>query len=164
MRVILSAMGRAFLRDGIVAFAVFGAGIWAAPDTAQAATIAVAASYAALAAAFRGVRVFVPQLSEQIAAKLGVPVAYAEVIITGLTTLLSGFVAGAVGFFEAPNFAEGKAAWVAAMLGVGTALFRLVQAFLTPGEPGPIGIETPRQPVPAEALAEPMPPEMPPGS
>lgn len=158
MRVILSAMGRAFLRDGLVALLVFGAGIWAAPDLSQRYAIAVAASYAALAAGFRAVRVFVPQLSDAVARKLRIPIAYAEVGITAISTAISGFIAGAIGFFEAPNFDAGKAAFIAAMIGVGTGLSRLIQAWLTPGEPGPVGIPTPPQPVPAEALPEPMPP------
>ena len=157
MRVILSAMGRAFLRDGLVALLIYGAGIWSAPNLDQRYAIAVAASYAALAAGFRGVRVFVPQLSEGLAKLLNVPLAYAEVVITALTTVLSGFIAGAVGFFEAPNYDAGKAAFIAAMIGVGTGLSRLIQAWLTPGEPGPVGIQTPPQPVNAAALAQPMP-------
>lgn len=157
MRVILSAMGRAFLRDGLVALLIFGAGIWAAPNLDQRYAIAVAASYAALAAGFRAVRVFVPQLSEAVARALHVPVAYAEVVITGISTFLSGLIVGLTGFFEAPDFATGKAAFIAAMIGVGAGLSRLIQAWLTPGEPGPVGIPTPPQPVPAEALPEPMP-------
>jgi hypothetical protein len=158
MRVILSAMGRTFLRDGLIALLVFGTGFWAAPDLNQRYAIAAAASYAALAAGFRGIRVYVPQLSEAIAGRLGVPLAYAEVVLTAITTIISGFVAGAVGFFEAPNFGEGKAAFIAAMLAVGTALSRLIQAALTPGEPGPVSIPTPPQPVSPAALAEPMAP------
>jgi len=157
MRVILSAMGRTFVREGIVAFVTFGIGIWAAPNLNAALLLAAAASYAALAAAFRGVRVYIPQLSEGIAKALGVPVAYAEVVITALTTILSGTIVGVTGFLEAPDFETGKAAWIAAMLAVGTGLFRLVQAFFTPGEPGGGGIPTPAQPVPAAALPEPMP-------
>lgn len=156
MRVILSAMGRAFLRDGLVALLVFGAGIWAAPNLDQRYAIAAAASYAALAAGFRAVRVFVPQLSSALASRLHVPLAYSEVVLTGVSTLISGFIAGSVGFFEAPNFAEGKAAFIAAMVAVGTALSRLIQAWLTPGEPGPVGIPTPPQPVPPAALPQPM--------
>lgn len=158
MRVILSAMGRAFLRDGIVALLIFGAGIWTAPNLDQRYAIAAAASYAALAAGFRALRVFVPQLSAALASALHVPLAYSEVVLTGLTSVISGFIVGSIGFFEAPDFAEGKAAFIAALIGIGTALSRLIQAFLTPGEPSPTasGIPTPPQPVPPEALPTPM--------
>lgn len=154
MRVLLSAAGRAFLREAIVAFVVFAAGIWAAPNVDAAAALAFAGSYAALAAGFRAVRVFLPGISTAVAGALHVPVAYAEVIITGTTTVLSGLLVGAIGFFEAPDFETGKAAFIAAILGIGTALFRLIQAVLTPGEtPTPsAGIGTPPQPVPPEAL------------
>jgi hypothetical protein len=156
MRVILSAMGRAFLRDGLIALLIFGAGIWSAPNLNQRYAIAAAASYAALAAGFRAIRVFVPQLSVAIESKLHLPMAYAEVVLTGISSVISAFIVGSIGFFEAPNTSEGKAAFIAAMMGLGTALSRLIQAWLTPGEPGPVGINTPPQPVAPASLPEPL--------
>lgn len=155
MRVILSAAGRAAGRDALVAFVMLAAGIWTAPNLDQAYALAGAASIAALVAAVRAVRVFVPQISEGIAHALGVPTAYAEVVVTGLTTLGVGFVALAEGVLSAPDLHAARAAGLAGLLAIGTALTRLVQAWLTPGEPGPIGIETPRQPVSAASLPTP---------
>jgi hypothetical protein len=152
MRVILSAAGRAFLRDFAIAFLAFATGILNAPNYTQAAAIATAGSLAALVAGVRAIRVFIPGISAGIANALHVPVAFAEVAITGITTILVGFVALAEGVFSAPDLAGGKAAALAGVLGIGTALVRLGQSALTPGEPGPAGISTPAQPVPPEAL------------
>jgi len=158
MRTILSAMGRTFLRDGIAAFAVFGIGIWQAGNFEAAKALAIAASYAALAAAFRGIRVYVPGLSTAVANTLGVPISIAEVVIAGLTTLISGTLVGITSFFEAPDTATGKAALIAAMLGIGTSMFRLVSAFFTPGEAGGgCGISTPAQPVHPASLPDTLP-------
>jgi hypothetical protein len=154
MRSLLSAAGRAFLRDFAITFLAFASGILNAPNFDQARALAAAASLASLVAAFRAVRVFVPGISSGVANMLRVPVAYAEVVITGITTVGMGFLALAEGVLSAPDFEAGKAAALAAVLGVGTALVRLAQAFLTPGEtPSPnVGIEVPAQPVPAAAL------------
>ena len=154
MRVLLSAAGRAFLRDGLIAFLALATGILAAPNQAQALALAGAASIAALSAGVRALRIFVPQLAEAIAAALHIPVAYAEVIITGLTTLLVGFIALVEGVLSAPDLEASKAAALAGILAIGTALVRVFQAWLTPGEPSPDngGIRVPPQPVPAAAL------------
>ena len=154
MRVILSAAGRAFLRDFVITFLTFAAGILAAPNLRQAGALATAASIAALVAAVRAVRVFVPQLAEGIATGLHVPTAYAEVLLTALTTLLMGFIALVEGVLSAPNLDAGKSAAVAGIMAIGTALVRVVQAWLTPGEtPTPsTGVQVPAQPVPQAAL------------
>lgn len=154
MRSILSAAGRAFLRDGAIAFFALASGILAAPNYRQAAALAGAASIAALVAGVRAIRVFVPSIAEGLAKLLNVPTAYAEVILTGITTLLVGFVALVEGVLSAPDLEAGKAAAVAGLLAIGTALVRVVQAWLTPGEtpvPG-TGISVPAQPVPPAAL------------
>ncbi len=157
MRVILSAMGRAAVRDFLIAFLALATGILAAPNIDQAAALAGAASIAGLVAVVRGLRVFVPQLSQALADAVGAPLAYAEVVLTGITTFLIGFLALAEGVLSAPSLGGAKAAAVAGTLAIGTALVRVIQAFLTPGEPGPGGISTPPQPVPAEGLPTPMP-------
>jgi len=154
MRVILSAAGRAFLRDFVITFLTFAAGILAAPNLRQAGALATAASIAALVAAVRALRVFVPQLAQGIASALHAPTAYAEVLLTGLTTLLMGFIALAEGVLSAPDLKTGKAAAVAGIMAIGTALVRVLQAWLTPGET-PVtstGVQVPAQPVPQAAL------------
>jgi hypothetical protein len=157
MRVLLSAAGRAFLRTGAVAFLALATGILAAPNLRQAAALAGAASLAAIVAGVRAIRVFVPSISKQLAASLHVPVAYAEVVITLVTTALFGFIVLVEGVLSAPNLDAARAAGLAALLAVGDALVRVGQAWLTPGEPGGAGISTPEQPVPAAALSTPMP-------
>lgn len=154
MRTILSAAGRAFLRDFAVAFLALAAGILAAPDLRQAGALAAAASLAALVAGVRAIRVFVPQLASGIARTLKVPTAYAEVLLTGLTTLGVGFLALVEGVLSAPNLDAGKSVAIAGMLGIGTALVRVAQAVLTPGESPTAdgGISVPAQPVPPAAL------------
>jgi putative effector of murein hydrolase LrgA (UPF0299 family) len=145
MSTILSAAGRAALRDGLIAFLALAAGILNAPNLNQAAALAGAASIAALIAAVRALRVFVPGLAAGLAKVLHVPDTYAEVAITALTTLLVGFITLAVGVLSAPDLATGKAAGVAGLLAIGTALVRVAQGVLTPGEhPNPEkGINTP---------------------
>lgn len=155
MRVILSAAGRAFLRDFVITFLTFAAGILAAPNLRQAGALATAASIAALVAAVRAIRVFVPQMADGIASGLKMPTAYAEVILTAITTLLMGFITLVEGVLSAPDLQAGKAAAVAGILAIGTALVRVVQAWLTPGEtPVPsTGVQVPVQPVPPAALS-----------
>ncbi len=70
MRVILSAAGRAFLRDFAIAFLALASGILAAPNLRQAGALAAAASIAALIAGVRAIRVFVPQIAEGLAGKI----------------------------------------------------------------------------------------------
>jgi hypothetical protein len=79
-------------------------------------------------------------------------VTYAEVLLTAITTVLVGFLALSEGVLSAPDLEAGKAAALAGILAIGTALVRVIQAFLTPGEPGGGGISVPAQPVPPEAL------------
>lgn len=152
MRAILSAAGRAGLRDAAVAFLALATGILAAPNLPQAGALAGAASIAALIAGVRAVRVFAPGIAEALAAAFGVPAAYAEVVITGLTTLIVGFIALVEGVLSAPDLDGARAAGLAGMLALGTAVVRLVSAWLTPGEPGGGGIQVPPQPVAPEAL------------
>jgi hypothetical protein len=154
MRSILSAAGRAALRDFAVTFLALATGIFAAPNMDQALALAGAATIAGLVAAVRAVRVFVPGIARGLASVLNVPTAYAEVIITGLTTAIVGFIALTEGVLSAPDLETGKAAALGGLLGVGTALVRVAQAFLTPGEsPAPgAGIPVPSQPVPNAAL------------
>lgn len=155
MRVILSAAGRAAIRDFLIAFLALASGILAAPNYRQAAALAGAASLAGLVAAVRGLRVFVPGLTTAIANALHVPAAYAEVVLTGVTTLIVGFIALAEGVLSAPDLEAGKAIALAGLLAIGTALVRIVQAWLTPGEPGAngAGIQVPPQPVSPAALS-----------
>lgn len=154
MRTLLSAAGRAALRDAVIAFLALATGIFAAPDLNQAAALAGAASIAALVAAVRAVRVFVPGISAGVANTLHVPTAYAEVVVTAVTTLGIGFLALVEGVLSAPNMDAAKALALAAILAAGTGLVRLLSAVLTPGEtPAPAaGINVPAQPVPAAAL------------
>lgn len=158
MRVILSAAGRAFLRTFAVTFLTFVAGILAAPNYREAASLAVAASLAAVVAGVRAIRVFVPQISTGLANAFHAPIAYAEVVITLVTTFLVGFIALVEGVLSAPDLDAGKAAAVAGTVAILDAAVRVVQAWLTPGEPGPGGIPTPPQPVPPAALPTPLAP------
>lgn len=153
MRVILSAAGRAFLRSALIAFLALAAGILTAPNLDQALALAGAASIAALDAGFRAIRVFVPQLADALARSLGL--AGAEVVLTGIQTLLAGLIALFLGVLSAPDLSGAKAAVMAGTLAIGTALVRVAQAWLTPGEaPGSGGgISVPPQPVAPESLS-----------
>lgn len=136
MRKVLSAAGRAFLRAFVVTFAALATGILAAPDLNQAYALAGAAVLASLDAAFGAVRVFVPQLKFT---------GYPEVFTTALQTAVAGFITLAIGVLAAPDIGAGKAALVAGLLAIGTALLRVVQGYLTPREipvPG-AGFDTP---------------------
>lgn len=156
MRVLLSAAGRAFLREFAVAFFALATGIFLAPNYRQAAALAGAASLAGVVAGVRAVRVFVPGLSTAIADAAHIPLAYAEVALTGITTVIVGFIVLVEGVLSAPDLEAGKAAGLAGLLAIGTALIRVIQAALTPGEISPGGIKVPPQPVPAAALPTPI--------
>jgi hypothetical protein len=155
MRVILSAAGRAALRDAAIAFLALATGILNAPNLNIALGLAGAASIAAVTAAIRALRVFVPQFSEALVDRFGIPESYTEVAFTALQTLVGGFLAMWLAVLAAPDLSAAKAAGLAGVLAIGTALVRVAQAWLTPGEtPLPdAGITVPVQPVPPEALS-----------
>jgi len=155
VRVILSAAGRAALRDALIAFLALATGILNAPNLSIALGLAGAASIAAITAAIRAIRVFVPEISEALIDRFGIPESYTEVAFTALQTLLGGFLAMWLAVLAAPDLGAAKAAGLAGVLAIGTALVRVAQAFLTPGEdplPGS-GVEVPVQPVPPEAIS-----------
>jgi hypothetical protein len=155
VRVLLSAAGRAFLRSAAVAFVALIYGVWLAPDMNQALAIAGAASIAALDAGFRAIRVYVPGLSRALAERLGL--SGAEVVITATQTFLAGLIAVTLDVLSAPDLGGARAAGFAGMLALGTALTRVVQAWLTPGETpvAGVGIPAPPQPVVPAALPTP---------
>jgi methylmalonyl-CoA mutase cobalamin-binding subunit len=152
MRVILSAAGRAFLRDAAVAFLALATGILTAPNEAQALALAGAASIAAVASGLRAVRVFVPGLSAALATRLGL--AGSEVVLTVITTFVAGVIAVGLEVLSAPSLDAAKTAGFAATLAIGTGIVRALQAWLTPGEaPGTGGgIVVPSQPVAPASL------------
>lgn len=147
---LLGVAGRTFLRTSLVAFLAFAPGLLNAPDYAQAVAIATAASIAALDAGFRALRYLVPALSEAMTDKLGVPKAFTEVVFTAVQTVLAGFITLTLTVLAAPDMDAARAAGVAGLLAIGTALARLLQGFLTNGEvpapdvglPGP-GVDPP---------------------
>lgn len=148
MRVILSAMGRTFLRAGIPAFFVLASGFWAAPNLAQARSIAAAASIAFVLAGARAIRVFVPQLATGLAKALGIPAAYGEVVVQSFTVMLFGFIALVEGVLSAPDLQAARAAGLAAILTAAEALFHVVEKWLTPESQPAVGdgVPTPPQP------------------
>ena len=145
MKTILSAAGRAALRDGLIAFLALASGIWVAPNLDQQKALATAAVIAGLIAAVRAVRAFAPGLATALARMLNVPESYAETVITGLTTLIVAFIVLVEGVLSAPDLATGKSVWVAGLLALGTTATRLLQALFTPGE----------SPAPTRGLAAP---------
>ena len=158
MRTILSAAGRASGRDALIAFLTLIGGIWMAPNLQQAGAIAGAASIGATIAGVRALRVFAPGISKAIADMLHAPLWAAEVVLTGVTTVVVGFIDLSLGVLSAPDLHGAKAAGLAGLLAIGTSLTRILQAALTPGELGAGGITVPPQPVPPAALPDTLPP------
>ena len=161
MRVLLSAAGRAFLRTFLITFSTFALGIWMAPNFNQALSLAVAASIASVDAALRALRVFAPDLAKQIAALLHVPERYSEVVITGIQTFIAGLIALLLTVLAAPDLTTARSAALSGLIAIGTALTRVLQGWLTPGEaPGGTGISVPPQNVSPASLPPIAPPSV----
>lgn len=158
MRVILSAAGRAFLRAFLVSFLMLVTGFWLAPNLNEAYALAGAASIASLIAGLRALLVFVPQISKAIAEALGVPIVWAEVIVTLLTAFLGGSISILIDMLSAPDLNTARSIGLAGLIAVGAALTRIVQAVFTPGEApaAGVGINVPPQSVPRAALPKPL--------
>lgn len=127
MKALLSAMGRAFLRDFVAALIILVPGVLAAPDFNEAYALAVAAILASLSAGIRGIQAYAPQL--YIGGK------YGEIATAALRTFVSAFLVMALGVLSSPNFAEAKSAFTAGMIAAISLVFVALQKFLTPSEP-----------------------------
>lgn len=130
MTTLLERAGTAFLRMFFVTFIVYVAGILQAPDKNAAISLSIAALAASLAAAFRAVQVFIPQLS--FASILPQPVA--AWVDSFARAFLAAFITGIAGWLAQPDFSTWKAAGLALVIGAATAGVRAIQGLLTSGE------------------------------
>lgn len=130
MKELLRQVGREFLKAFGASVVVLAPGVLAAPDLNQAYALGVAALFASVAAAVKAVQVFVPQLS--FAEFLPQPVAaWADAFARGF---LGAFLVSVVGVLNAPDYATGKAALVAAVVAAAAAGFRALEGLLTKEE------------------------------
>lgn len=156
MRVILSAMGRDMLIAGALAFATLALGIWTAPDLGQAAALAGAASIGAVIAVLRIVPLYLPRLTEALAARFGI--AGGDAIVLAALTLVGAFVSLAIDVLSAPDLNTGRAIGTAGLLALGGLATRLVIGLLTKGETPSVttgGVSVPPQPVAPASLPQP---------
>jgi hypothetical protein len=130
MKALLAQAGREFLKAFGAALVILIPGVLAAPDLNQAYALGVAALFAALAAGFKAVQVFVPQLS--FAAFVQQPIAAWLDAFT--RAALATFLVSVIGILNAPDLATLKAAVVAALVGAVAAGFRALEGFGTKGE------------------------------
>lgn len=146
---LLSEAGRSFLRAFGASLLIFLPGVLVAPNLATATGLAVGALVAALAAGFKAVQVFVPQLSF----KSVFPAKYSTYALwvdsfaraflsTFLVMITSGLYAIDVHALDLSTF---KTLLVSILVGAVAAGFRVVQGLLTKGSlPAPQkGLETP---------------------
>lgn len=123
---VLSAAGRAFLRAFVGSMLILLPGVLAAPNLNEFFGLGVAALISSLTAAFKVLEVFVPQLS--------VPGKYGPILTSAVQAGISAFIVFAPGVFSAPNLSEARAALVAGLVAVATAVVRALQGFFTEGE------------------------------
>jgi hypothetical protein len=128
---LLSNAGRSFLRPFIGSLLVLLPGVLAAPDTGTMTGLALAALIASVAAGLKAVQVFVPQLSFQSL----LPGFSGTLLDSFVRAFLGAFLVLAPGVLDAPNLAEGRALFTAAIVAAVTAGVRALQGFFTQGEP-----------------------------
>lgn len=137
---LLSNAGRSFLRAFIGSLLVLLPGVLAAPNFDGMQGLGLAALISSVAAGLKAIQVFVPQLSFQ-----SLVDGFAGALLDSFArAFLGAFFVLAPGVLEAPNFAEGKALFVAAIIAAVTAGVRALQGFFTAGEPvGEAGFDVP---------------------
>lgn len=134
MTALLQKAGASFLRAFGVAFLFYATGILNAPNKDAAVSLSIAALFASLAAGFRVLQVFIPQLSW--GGLLEQP--YAAWADSFTRAFLASFIVTITGWLAAPDFTTWKSVATAAVVGALAAGVRALQGLLTKGEsPGP---------------------------
>lgn len=130
MKNLLSQAGRAALKAFVVTFLPFATGLIGATSIDEFRSLGIAALVASGVAVLTAVKVFVPQLS--FASLLPQPFASwtDAFVIAGL----SAFLVLVEGVSEAPDYATGKAALYAALIGGLQAGFRALEGLTQKGE------------------------------
>lgn len=127
---LLEKAGASFLRAFGAALLVLAPGILSAPDLNGAKALAVAALFAAFAAGFKALQVFIPALTFA----QFIPQPFAAWVDSFARAFLGAFIVSIIGFFVAPDLATWKAVLTAALVGALAAAFRAVQGTVTKGE------------------------------
>lgn len=143
MLTLFSTVARSFLRAFLAAFVVYVGGVLAAPDLASARSLAIAGLLASLAAALRGIQVYLPQLT--VAHWLGKP--YGDWADSFLRAFLASLLVTVPKLLDVPHLTGIRQLAVAAIVGAAAAGVRAIQGFFTQGE----------RPAPAAGLPEPPP-------
>lgn len=141
MHVLLSTVGRSFLRAFGGSVIVLGIGVLSAPSLRQSYLLGVAALLASIAAGIKAVQVYIPQFS--LAAYLGKP--YGEWVDSFLRAFLASLCITLPGLLNAPDLGTGRSLGTAAIVGAFTAGLRALQGLFTVGE----------HPAPATGIAAP---------
>lgn len=130
MRRILEKAGLSFLRAFGSTLVVFALGIYQAPNFDEAKLIAVAAVVASIAAGFRAVQEFVPQLT--VGAWVDPPLG--GYIDSFVRAVLASFVAAMASINAVPDLGTYRNLVVAALVGAGAAGIKAIQGMFTSGE------------------------------
>lgn len=123
MKTLIEKAGASFLRAVVGSALVLIPGILNAPDKTTAIALAIAASYATLAAGLRAIQVFIPGITTGNAIVDSFLRASIAVLVASLTSALA-----------APGFGFTKALLLSLLIGAVTAGLRAVQAVFTKEE------------------------------
>lgn len=127
---VLQAAGLAFLRAFGAAILILAPGVLSAPNLNNAFDLGVAALFASLAAGFKAIQIFVPQLSF----KNYIKIPYGAWVDSFVQAGLGAFIISITGWLSAPDLSTWKSFVVGALVGAVTAGIRALQGLLTPGE------------------------------
>jgi len=143
MNVLISNMGRAFIKAFGSSLIVVLIGLSSQPDLNGTIGIGIAGLMASIAAGLTAITSYVPQLSFE--HYFGHT--HGAIVDSFIRAFLASGIVAATGWLAEPNLSTWHAAVVGILVGAINAGFRGVQGFLTPGE----------SPAPAKGLAPPPP-------
>lgn len=136
MKKLLYAAGTSFLRSFGATFIMWAPGILAATNASAGVSLSIAGLVASLAAGFRAVQVFVPQLSFASVIPNRIAAAWADAFTRAA---LASFLVSITGWLEAPDYHGWRAAGVAAVTGAFAMGFRALQGLLSKDEGPNVG-------------------------
>jgi hypothetical protein len=133
MLVLLSEMGRSFLRAFAGSLIVLLPGLLSAPDLNGAVALGIAALVASVAMGLKAVQVFIPQLTFKslLPARLA---GWGNTVDSFVRAFLGALIVGLTGWLAMPSLDFSKAALTALLVGAITAAFRVLQGLLTSGD------------------------------
>lgn len=133
MLLLLSEMGRAFLRAFGGSLIILLPGVLTAPSLNGAVALGIAALVASLAAGLKAIQVFIPQLSFTSLLPASVR-AYGWVLDDFARAFFASFVIAITGWLAMPDFSWSNSIFIGLLVAAVTAGIRAIQGGLTPGD------------------------------